>query len=71
MNKFETTVFERLTQATTLSSIFFFWISNYSDDFNFSSASYLTVFLERKFNALLEEGMHFVNIWGKGSHLVI
>ena len=42
----------------------------YSDDINFIVPPNWTYILERKFNALLETGLHFVNIVGEeGSNL--
>ena len=45
-------------------------IQTYSDDINFIVPPNWTYILERKFNALLETGLHFVNIVGeRGSNL--
>ena len=42
----------------------------YSDDINFIVPPIWTYILERKLNALLETGLHFVNIVGeRGSNL--
>ena len=49
---------------------YFVIFQTYSDDINFIVPPIWTYILERKFNALLETGLHFVNIVGEeGSNL--
>ena len=49
---------------------YFVIFQTYSDDINFIVPPNWTYILERKFNALLETGLHFVNIVGeRGSNL--
>ena len=43
----------------------------YSDDINFIVPPNWTYILERKINALLETGLHFVNIGGKGAQIYL
>ena len=61
-------IFEFFFRSRPTSIVVIF--QTYSDDINFIVPPIRTYTLERKFNALLETGLHFVNIVGEwGSNL--